>query len=578
MIAAWMIYTTAVTLLLFAGAYAADYVVRSLGVPARFVWAAAMIAALALSGRALARGTETKRVALTPIEQSPRFTTTIGTVDGPAAIGPNAAITPPNGLQSLLIEARAVAARLRQAARILDFASLDVARLDRWNAALVALWLGASGLSLAWLFASLAGLHRMKRELAPETVDDHHVLVSSDVGPALLGVIRSHIVLPRWVLSLPQSERRIILAHEHQHAAAFDPAMVYAAALALALQPWNLALWAVFARFRLALEADCDRRVLGITGDVRRYGTLLVEVCARTTPSAAPHLAFVERASNLERRIRHMTHRPRLRSVAGASAVLAATVLSTAAWTVSAPVRRAPAVSRAGRAPLSERPRVWQLQPVVTVAPRTSERVATVGDSTPIVEPSSRPTPMLAAGPGRCMHDGRLAGPGFEEAVQGSGCAIDGEMVVLALDTAHILVAIRDTADAARQAIDFMVFAVQGRTPTVNGSAHLAGHAELRGRNFYFTAGPGYPAVAFGQSAGELQERYPDATRFVFSNIEILRRPAVTWDVLRQLPGAARCTVPGPKIIVDGTLISDGEPSSVCFVVGGRPVTVWSPS
>jgi hypothetical protein len=378
-------------------------------------------------------------------------------------------------------------------------------------------------------------------------------------------------------LSLPQPERRIILAHERQHAAAFDPAMVYAAALVLALQPWNVALWAVFARFRLALEADCDRRVLGITGDVRRYGTLLVEVCARTTPSAAPHIAFVERPSNLERRIRRMTHQPRLRSVAGASAVLAAMVLSTAAWTVSAPARQAPAVSRAARTPFSGRARVWQLQPVVTVAPRTSESPPTVRDSTPIVEPSSGPAPMLAAGPGRCMHDGRLAGPGLSEAVQGSGCAIDGEMVVLALDTAHILVAIRDTADAGRQAIDFMVFAVRG-APAVNGSAHLAGHAELRGRNFYFAAGPGYPAIAFGQSAGELQERYPDATRFVFSNVEILRRPAVTWDVLRQLPGAARCTVPSARIIVDGTLISDGEPNSVCFVAGGRPVTIWSPS
>ena len=60
MIVAWMLYTIAVTLLLLAGATAAEYVARAVRAPTRAVWAAAMVVALGLSVRAIIVGLDTR--------------------------------------------------------------------------------------------------------------------------------------------------------------------------------------------------------------------------------------------------------------------------------------------------------------------------------------------------------------------------------------------------------------------------------------------------------------------------------------------------------------------------------------
>jgi beta-lactamase regulating signal transducer with metallopeptidase domain len=597
MIAAWMIYTVAVTLLLFAGARSADYVARSLGAPARFVWAAAMLASLTLSGFALSRSARQRVVYATmPAALSarlPAHVVTGGTGAPVHGVAPEEA----NRFESLLNSARASVASLRQTAR-----RLDVAKLERWNSRLAILWATTSCAAFGWLLLSLAGLRRIERGLAAEVIDHHRILVSDDVGPALLGILDSRIVVPRWVLSLPLPEQRIIFAHERQHAAALDPVMIYAAAIALALQPWNLALWGMFARLRLALEGDCDRRVLGANGDARLYGRLLVDVYARTVPGLTPRIAFVERPSNLERRIRRMTARPRLISLAGVASVLAALVLSTAAWTATAPVR--PPVTRQIAAPVRERERVWQLEPVRTIAVAPSVELPAV--ATPVATPIATPatpvaTPVataVAPAPTQattspCMVGGHLTRPELGPLMQGPlGCTIDGEIVVFALDSARILVAMRDTSDAALQNVDFFVFALErGQQGTLSGSARNTAHAELRGGTFYFAlVGAGRPAIAFGLVPAELAQRYPDAARFVVKGIQILRRPQVTWDVLRQLPDSPRCSAnygldragnatagsaTGPLFVVDGVVIN--APASDCYVVGGRPVLITLP-
>ena len=142
------------------------------------------------------------------------------------------------------------------------------------------------------------------------------------------------------------AEQEIIVAHERQHAAAFDPGLVCASMCIVAIQPWNPALWMLLARLRLAVEADCDGRVLGEGCDARAYGQLLVEMYERTS-GLSPHVAFAERPSNLERRIRRIASRPRLFSAAVGASAIAATVFATAAWTTSAPTRTAPLLSPA---------------------------------------------------------------------------------------------------------------------------------------------------------------------------------------------------------------------------------------
>ena len=110
------------------------------------------------------------------------------------------------------------------------------------------------------------------------------------------------------------------------------------------LTPWNPALWWQLRRLRLAVEADCDARVLRRRADVRAYGSVLLEVGRRASRGRlAAAAAFAEPVSTLERRIRIMTaprvRRPLLRA-AGLGALAAA--LAVAACEAPAPTQEPP--------------------------------------------------------------------------------------------------------------------------------------------------------------------------------------------------------------------------------------------
>src|SRR5436305_241910 len=61
MIAAWMLYSSAVSVLLFIAASSGEIVLRALGGATRIVWVGAMCAALALSAAALIRRNDEPR-------------------------------------------------------------------------------------------------------------------------------------------------------------------------------------------------------------------------------------------------------------------------------------------------------------------------------------------------------------------------------------------------------------------------------------------------------------------------------------------------------------------------------------
>jgi TonB family protein len=163
-------------------------------------------------------------------------------------------------------------------------------------------------------------------------VDGVPVLVSSDVGPAVVGLFRSRIVLPAWALAADEGARRLVLEHEREHVRAGDPRLLAAAFLFAALTPWNPAAWWQLRRLRLALEVDCDARVLRRRADVRAYGSVLLEVGRRASRTRLAAAAFAEPVSSLERRIRIMTaprvRRPLLR--AAASGALSALLVAAA--------------------------------------------------------------------------------------------------------------------------------------------------------------------------------------------------------------------------------------------------------
>jgi TonB-dependent SusC/RagA subfamily outer membrane receptor len=117
----------------------------------------------------------------------------------------------------------------------------------------------------------------------------------------------------------------VILAHETGHVAAGDPLVLAAVCALAALMPWNPVLWIILGRARLAVELDCDARVLRGGVSPRSYGSLLVDVAERSSGSRLAATALADDSSHLQQRILAMQPRrfsyPVLR---GASAALIA--------------------------------------------------------------------------------------------------------------------------------------------------------------------------------------------------------------------------------------------------------------
>jgi TonB family protein len=291
----WMAYCLAVGALLSAAALAMEAALRAFRRPARWVWAAALALSIGIPGavRWVPRAAESASsvAPVTPLAS--------GTAS-PAPVAPVAAARPP----------------------------VDLHALDR---PLLAGWVGLSiGVALAWL-AAWSVLQWRRRRWRERKVDGVRVLVSADTGPAVVGWIRPRIVLPEWVVrDADPSVRRMILQHETEHLVSGDPRMLAFALAAVALVPWSPAAWWQLRRLRLAMEVDCDARVLARRADVRAYGELLLEVGRRGAGTRLPVAAMSEPRSFLERRIRMMTQRTHPRRIRTSLSLVAFAVVALA--------------------------------------------------------------------------------------------------------------------------------------------------------------------------------------------------------------------------------------------------------
>jgi len=184
---------------------------------------------------------------------------------------------------------------------------------------LLGLWLLGSLVCVATLGVSARRITRMRREWDRSVIAGIPVLVSHDVGPAVIGLVHHGIVVPRWVESLDDEAQRLVMLHEREHVRAGDPLLLWGAALLVSLMPWNAALWFALRRTRHAIEIDCDARVLRLEPNPRPYCSLLIDVGGRSLAGVAPVAALAEPATLLERRITAMlTSRAlRIRDVAG---------------------------------------------------------------------------------------------------------------------------------------------------------------------------------------------------------------------------------------------------------------------
>src|SRR6516164_3696236 len=132
------------------------------------------------------------------------------------------------------------------------------------------------------------------------------VYISEDSGPAVVGFFRPHIVVPRWLTKLSPDQQELVIAHERSHLGAYDTQLLTIAVCLLACMPWNPMLWWQLRRLRLAIEIDCDARVLSLGYPVARYSETLIAVGERQSASYAVTMARYGSKSYLEQRIHNM--------------------------------------------------------------------------------------------------------------------------------------------------------------------------------------------------------------------------------------------------------------------------------
>jgi beta-lactamase regulating signal transducer with metallopeptidase domain len=79
--------------------------------------------------------------------------------------------------------------------------------------------------------------------------------------------------------------------------------LLFLASLPLILMPWNLAMWWQLRRLCLAVELDCDNRVVAALGDATAYGELLLKVAEAGSRGPRLQPAFLGGMGSLERRL-----------------------------------------------------------------------------------------------------------------------------------------------------------------------------------------------------------------------------------------------------------------------------------
>jgi len=270
---AWMVYVVTVSTFLCGAAFAAEYQARLRRTTTRWIWMVVIVASLLLP-------------------------TVIASVSVQLA-----------GIFDLSVSPKVVAIREVTTTRLSPASWLAAdtvlqATVRNWDPILRYAWLSVSGLMLAALIGSGVLLFRRIRTWHLETIAGTQVYVAENVGPAVVGLLRSRIVVPRWLLTAPEAQQAAVIAHEQSHLEAGDPQMLTIALGLLVLMPWNLPLWWQLRRLRRAIEVDCDIRVLRRGVDRKSYGETLLDVGSRQSGYIGSVAAMSESRSFLEQRIK----------------------------------------------------------------------------------------------------------------------------------------------------------------------------------------------------------------------------------------------------------------------------------
>jgi len=301
MSAAWMMYLLLVGGLMALAAQLLATAMRALGRPTRWVWAGALAGVIVL-GVAAPRQELQRRVAPTVLARQAAVSTVVADSFDPLA-------------------------SLRVAYRMIDDgATATISSLAQHVPRTLAIGFGAtwavgSAMLLALFVAVNVRIARARRRWPLSQACGTAVRVAPSSGPAVLGLLRAEIVVPRSLLERNGEEQRLILAHEREHLRARDHLLLAGGWLVAIALPWHPAVWALINRLRLAIELDCDARVLRAGESPKSYGALLIDVAAHHGGIRIGALALADGPSHLERRILAM-NAPRKRHALAYGALL----------------------------------------------------------------------------------------------------------------------------------------------------------------------------------------------------------------------------------------------------------------
>jgi len=287
----WIVYSLFVGVLLALAAAAIDAGCRALRVPSRWAWvtALALVTAVAVSVPLRSPSASTDRVVIDGATQV--FTAS------PATLTP---------VQRIAAEWRDVQGAIARMGDLVLPAVVRAlpARVDR---GLVLLWIVASLVTLGFFLVVYLRIRVAARGWPRSMLHDVEIRVAPNTGPAVVGFVRPEIVLPKWIVMRSWEEQRLVLAHESAHRRAGDHILLALGCLAAVALPWNPAVWWMLSRLRLAVELDCDRRVLAREATPGTYGAMLIDLAGRCSDFRLGVPALADGTSHLERRIVAMT-------------------------------------------------------------------------------------------------------------------------------------------------------------------------------------------------------------------------------------------------------------------------------
>lgn len=166
-------------------------------------------------------------------------------------------------------------------------------------------WLLLSGAVTLRFGAAVWTLRRSIRDGETASYNGQRLLLTTETGPAVVGLFQPRIVVPGWFGSLDRTYREMVIRHEREHARTHDPLLLIIAQAALIALPWNPVIWWAARRLNHAIELDCDRRVLRAGTDPADYGELLLSATGQELRSPVG-AAFGRSESLLERRVQQV--------------------------------------------------------------------------------------------------------------------------------------------------------------------------------------------------------------------------------------------------------------------------------